>query len=91
MGILELLVKFDPFLSQHLTKFGSCGRGVASYLSKTTCEQVIQVMGKKTEKVILSEIQKAKYLAISVDSTPDLSHIDQLTFIVRTNQVSNQH
>jgi len=48
-------------------------------------------MGKKTEKVILSEIQKAKYLAISVDSTPDLSHIDQLTFIVRTNQVSNQH
>lgn len=30
MGMLELLAKFDPFLSQHLAKFGSCGRGVAS-------------------------------------------------------------
>lgn len=83
MSILELLSKFDPFLSEHIAKFGSCGRGVASYLSKTTCEQVIQLMGKKVEKTILDEIKKAKYFAISVDSTPDLSHVDQLTLIVR--------
>ena len=41
------------------------------------------MIGKKVEKVLLSEIKKAKYFALSVDSTPDLRHIDQLTFIVR--------
>jgi hypothetical protein len=32
---------------------------------------------------IVTEIQKAKYFSISVDSTPDVTHIDQLTFILR--------
>nr|XP_042894988.1 zinc finger MYM-type protein 1-like [Parasteatoda tepidariorum]XP_042895119.1 zinc finger MYM-type protein 1-like [Parasteatoda tepidariorum]XP_042899228.1 zinc finger MYM-type protein 1-like [Parasteatoda tepidariorum]XP_042901855.1 zinc finger MYM-type protein 1-like [Parasteatoda tepidariorum]XP_042906919.1 zinc finger MYM-type protein 1-like [Parasteatoda tepidariorum]XP_042909334.1 zinc finger MYM-type protein 1-like [Parasteatoda tepidariorum] len=51
LGCVELLSEFDPFLADHLKKFGNPG--------------------------------KAKYFSISVDSTPDLSHIDQLTFIIR--------
>jgi hypothetical protein len=31
----------------------------------------------------VTETQKAKYFSISVDSTPDVTHIDQLTFILR--------
>lgn len=34
-------------------------------------------------KTIVKELKSAKYYSISVDSTPDLSHVDQLTFIVR--------
>lgn len=40
-------------------------------------------MGEKTKKIIAAEIQQAKHFSVSVDSTPDLSHIDQLTFIFR--------
>jgi hypothetical protein len=32
---------------------------------------------------IVTEIQKVKYFSLSVDSTPDVTHIDQLTFILR--------
>ena len=32
---------------------------------------------------IISDTKKAKYFSISVDSTPDISHVDQLTFILR--------
>lgn len=32
---------------------------------------------------IVGELKAAKYFSISVDSTPDLSHVDQLTFVVR--------
>lgn len=83
LGILELISQFDPFLHEHIKKYGNAGKGIPSYLSATICEEFVEIMGTKVLSVIISEIQKAKYYAISVDSTPDVTHIDQLTFIVR--------
>jgi len=40
-------------------------------------------MGRQVLNKILSELKVDKYYSISVDSTPDLSHIDQMTFIIR--------
>jgi len=83
LGITELLAQFDPFLENHLKDYGHAGRGVASYLSSTTVEELIRLMAKKVHSKIISEISEAKYFSVSVDSTPDLSHVDQLTVIVR--------
>lgn len=57
--------------------------GKASYLSDTLCNEFIDLIRVRMLNVILSEIQDAKYFAISVDSTPDVSHCDQLVFCVR--------
>ena len=46
LGALELIAKFDPFLAQHIQKYGGAGKGIASYLSKTTCEELIELMVK---------------------------------------------
>lgn len=86
MGIIELVAKFDPFLSQHLQKYGGAGRGIASYLSKTVCDELILLMAMKVEKAIIDQINEAKYYSIIVDSTPDLSHVDQLAVIIRIVQ-----
>jgi len=83
LGIVELIAKFDPFLERHLAKYGNKGRGNTSYLSKTVYEEIIELMAKKVLDHITEEIQNAKYFSIIVDSTPDVSHIDQLTFIFR--------
>ena len=40
-------------------------------------------MGKNVDDIIVKQIKMAKYYSISVDSTSDLCHVDQLTFIVR--------
>ena len=40
-------------------------------------------MGKKVLHVILEDIRRANYFSISIDSTPDLAKIDQLTIIIR--------
>ena len=46
------------------------------------------LMGKEVLKTVRNEICNAKYCSIIVDSTPDSSHIDKLTFIMRyTNGV----
>ena len=40
-------------------------------------------MAKKVAAYITAEVKLAKYFSISVDSTPDVTHVDQLTFIAR--------
>ncbi len=83
LGILEVISQFYPFLAEHINKYGQKGRGSTSYLSSTICEDSIQQMGDKVKATIAAEIQQVKYFSLIVDSTPDLSHTDQLTFIFR--------
>jgi Domain of unknown function (DUF4371) len=83
LGIMELIAKFDPLLCEHIKRYGGAGRGVTSYLSKTTCDEFIQLVARKVEKSIVVEIKLAKYFSIGKDSTPDVANIDQLTFTVQ--------
>jgi len=75
LGILELLSQFDPFLSDHIAKYGNAGKGTILYLSKTICDEVIHLMSQKVRSATVSEVKDAGYFSLSVDSTPDLSHI----------------
>ncbi|KAF7652124.1 hypothetical protein LDENG_00101180 [Lucifuga dentata] len=75
LGILEFISHFDPFLSEHIRSY------IWSEGTATICEEFIALIGKKIQQMIASEIQHAKYFSVIVDSTPDLSHVDQLTFI----------
>ncbi|XP_025420710.1 zinc finger MYM-type protein 1-like [Sipha flava] len=83
LGCLELISEFHPFLADHIQNYGNRGKGSTSYFSANICKEFINIIGKKMLTTIISEINAAKYYSISVDSTPDLSHVDQLTFIVR--------
>ena len=44
---------------------------------------MIQLMGKKVRESIVADVEKAEYFSFSVDSTPHISHINQLTLIIR--------
>ncbi|KAM4770907.1 zinc finger MYM-type protein 1-like [Rhinophrynus dorsalis] len=83
LAILEAIVQFDPFMFQHLKEYGKVGSGHTSYISKTVYEEIIKLISDKLITQIVSEVKTAKYYGISVDSTPDISHVDQLTFILR--------
>lgn len=83
LGCLEYLAEYDSFLAGHIDKYGNAGRGTTSYLSSTTYEEFVGLMAKQVINVIVHEVKLAKYFSFSVDSTPDISHTDQLTFTVR--------
>lgn len=83
LGLLELVAEYDDFLKHHILQYGNKGSGRASYLTKTICEEIIEIMGEKVRQKIIDEIKEAGYFSVSVDSTPDCSHTDQLTVIVR--------
>jgi len=81
LGILELIAKFDPFLKEHLNNYGS-GSGKTNYISSYTVREIIILMGDKVLKHIIEEIKNSKYFGM-IDSTPDITHIDQLAIVLR--------
>lgn len=83
LGALELISEYDPFLKRYIDSHANKGRGTASYLSKTICEEFIELMANKMVAHINDEMKKAKYWGLVVDSTPDISHVDQLSVIFR--------
>ena len=83
LSILELLSKFDPFLAQHIERYGAKGRGNCSYLSSTICDEFIKIMGEHILEHIVNELKSVKYFSVNVDSSPDISHVDQLTCVLR--------
>jgi len=72
LGALEFLAEFDDFLSAHIQKHGNRGSGHTSYLSSTTCNEIIDLVAQKVLETILLELHQAKYYSITVDSTPDV-------------------
>ena len=60
VGIMELISQFDPFLKQHLQKFGNQGCDKQSYLSTAICEELILLMREKIRKFIVSELGVAQ-------------------------------
>ena len=83
LGLLELISQFDPFLAAHISRYGNAGRGNPSYLPKTICEELIELIAKKVHSVIFDEVNAAGYFSLSVDSSPDVSHVDQLSVVLR--------
>lgn len=91
LGALELIAEFDPFLRQHIDIYGNKGRGNVSYLTKTIYEEFIILMSDVLLERIKSEMKNAKYWGLIVDSTPDVSHVDQLSVIFRYYFNSHVH
>ncbi|XP_004207702.2 uncharacterized protein LOC124818104 [Hydra vulgaris] len=65
-------------------KAGSKGRGaLVTFLSKTTISKLLNIMKNMMQEQIAMEVSKAKVYSIQVDSTQDISAIDQFSIVVR--------
>ena len=83
LGILELVAEYHTFLAEHIQKRVNKGKGHVSYFSSTVCEEFIDVNATKMLDIDISEIKQVKYYSVSMDSTPDITNVNQLTIIFR--------
>lgn len=82
LGLVELIAKYNPVLKQHLEK-AQTGRGRVSYLSPATQNELIFLMAAKVRSEMIKKIKASKYYCILCDSTPDTSHVDQHSVVIR--------
>jgi hypothetical protein len=80
---VELLAKFDPFFADHVARFSGRGSGNVNYLSSTIFEELINLMANYVREKIVKEIKEAVYFCLIVDSTPSISHVDELAVVIR--------
>ena len=68
----------DSVLENHLKNSASN----ATYISKTTQNQLIEVIGEVIRENILNRIRKVKYFSVMFDETTDVSTISQLSLVL---------
>ena len=87
LGTLELLSKHNKTLDMHLkqVKFhqDKKSRMQAHYLSWSSQNQFLDACGKLVLNAVVNECRSALYYSIIVDGTPDVSHTEQITFVLR--------
>lgn len=84
LGLVELIAKFDPVMKEHISRvLMNEKRRCVSYLGKTIQNELLSLMGNKVRECILNRVKEAKYFALILDCTPDLSRKEQLSIILR--------
>lgn len=52
-------------------------------MSKTICNEIINLMKNDLVNYIVEEVKQTKYFFIIMDSTPDVSKVDQMAIVLR--------
>lgn len=85
--IIELISHYDPVLADHVRKVqesqASGHRLSAHYLSSDSQNEFIAACAHLVRTTSLEDQKLAKYFSSIVDATPDSSHTEQTTFIIR--------
>lgn len=83
-GNFRALLRFriesgDTILENHLKMSGKN----ATYISKTSANELIQCCGKEVLDIILKRVKLAKFYCVIFDKTTDVSHTSQLSLSIR--------
>nr|XP_047129695.1 zinc finger MYM-type protein 5-like [Hydra vulgaris] len=86
LATLELLAKHNKTLQLHLEEVSRCqqegNKMNTHYLGWSTQNEFIKECGGIVHGAIINEAHKAIYYSILVNGTPDVSHIEQITFVL---------
>ncbi|XP_004208422.1 zinc finger MYM-type protein 1-like [Hydra vulgaris] len=84
---MKLIGRHNPVIASHLEYVRrhqqECSRMSAHYLSPSSQNEFIKECGGVIRSAAVKEIHYGIYFTVIVDGTPDTSHTEQITFVIR--------
>nr|XP_047129422.1 zinc finger MYM-type protein 1-like [Hydra vulgaris] len=82
LAMVQSLAKFDPIMLNYVTL------ALKGDISDTIQNEMIDIMASKVTNIIISKALKSTYCSIIADSTPDVSHKEQLSLTIKIVNIS---
>ncbi|KAL4131914.1 hypothetical protein QTP88_009146 [Uroleucon formosanum] len=87
LGLIQMIAKFDIIMADHLRRV--CNDEIHDhYLGPRIQNELISIIATKIRDEIINRVKQSKYFTILLDGTPDKSHKEQLTFLLRIVEIS---
>ncbi|KAL4126090.1 hypothetical protein QTP88_010319 [Uroleucon formosanum] len=84
LEIIHLLGDYNPYLSTHLLNIAaSSKKNRITYLSNNTQNKMLLILSNIVREKIINDINGSGLFSIIIDTTTDLTHLEQLAFVVR--------
>uniref|UniRef100_A0A8C6P238 Zinc finger MYM-type protein 1-like n=1 Tax=Nothobranchius furzeri TaxID=105023 RepID=A0A8C6P238_NOTFU len=87
LELVELFSKYDSVMKIHLDAIkeqqGLGKRPLVSLLSNRSQNDIIKALATSVKRVIQTELQECDIFSILLDETTDVSHTEQVSFVVR--------
>lgn len=86
LGLVEMIARFDPVLCEHTRRIKD-NEIADHYLGKNMQNEFIQLLGNEVLQKIIKAVRDARYCSVILDCTPDISHQEQMTVILRCVEI----